>query len=181
MAVLKLAEYASWDAAITANSSDSFSAAQAWDAITPGQALINYLFNTINSTAFYKGVGLFEGEIVSLERCGEIETGTISWIEEKPTGTSVIVEIAISEDKGSTWGAWISIANGASLPGFIKGLDVTNYRVRYRIKLSTTDFSVAPSVSQIKLKIVSRKLFRIFSNGQVKAKADIIPSVVEQL
>ncbi len=181
MAVLQLAEYASWDAATTANSANSFSAAQAWPAATPGQALINYLFNTTNSTAFYRGIGLFEGTTVSLEPCGEIEAGTISWIEDKPAGTSVIVEVAISADKGATWGIWTPIVNGKSLPGFTKGLDVTDYRLKYRIKLSTSNSSVAPSISQIKLRIVSRKLFRVFSTGRVKARADIIPSTVEQL
>ncbi len=182
MSVLRLSEYPSWDTAVSADEAAGLSDTESYDDVTSqGEELINYLMTTVNSTAFYEGVGVFGGETVDLSKCGEIETGTIHWTEDKPAGTSVVVEVAVSTDNGTTWGDWTTIPNGASLPGFSKGLDVTDYRVRYRVKLSTTNLTVAPSVSQIKISIISRKLFRIYPTGQVKVKGEIIENVREDL
>ena len=180
--MLRLSEFPSWDSAIAADEASVSEDITSYDDTTSqGQELLNYLLAATNSTAYYEGTGIFEGEVIDFSKCGEIESGAISWTENKPAGTSVIAEVAISDDGGVTWGDWTQVANGGLLPGLTAGLDISGYRGRYRFKLSTTDASTAPSVSQIKASIVSRKLFRIFQNGQVKAKADIVPNAAEAL
>lgn len=177
--MLKLSLYSSWDDAVGADAVRSLDLAASLGTSQDGKELINYLLDTTNSTAYYEGVGVFEGQPVDLTKCGEIQSAAVSWAESKPTGTAVVVEVSIFD--GAAWGDWQPVTSGGAIPGLTIGLDLTGYKIKYRAKLSTTNLSNAPGISQIKLTITSRKLFRVFSTGTVKAKADIVPTAVEQL
>lgn len=182
MPSIKQALYSAWDDATTkVDETRILSDTMAWNENIDAKVLINYLLNAVNKTAYYEGVGTFEGQPINLSKCGEIQSAVLTWAENKPASTTIIVEIALSTDSGLTWGQWQQVANGGNIPGLAAGMNLLGYRIKYRVKFTTTNLTVAPSISQIKLTVSSRKLFRIFSTGAVKVKADIIPTAVEQL
>jgi len=135
----------------------------------------------VHFDAYYEGVGIFEGQAVDLNKCGAVQSTTISWTENVPAGASVTIEVALSADGGVTWDVWRVAANGGALPGLSAGMDLTGYKLKYRVKLNTTDLTVTPSVTNITVTFVSRKMFRIFADGTIKAAAQMIQSASENL
>lgn len=183
MPSLAIALYSAWDD-ITAAADDarSLDDTTAWNDALDGNQSLNYLLNVANATAYYEGGGIFEGQVVDLSACGEIQTAKLTWETSGIAGTSVIIETALSSDGGATWSNWqvVNVVD-SNIPGVVEGMDLTGYKLKYRARLNTTNLAATPNISEMKLTVTSRKLFRVFSTGTVKAKADIIPTAVEQL
>lgn len=183
MPSLAIALYSAWDdASILADELRSLDDTTAWNDALDGNQTINYLFNVANTTAYYEGGGIFEGQPVDLSRCGEVQSAKLTRVESGSAGTSLILETSLSLNGGSTWSGWQVVNTvDANIPGIIAGMDLTGCKLKYRVRLNTTNLAVTSSLTEIKLSVTSRKLFRVFSTGTVKAKADIIPIAVEQL
>jgi len=73
----------------------------------------------------------------------------IIWIENKPSGTSIIVKARTGNDNNpydGGWSGWYQHSNGAE-----NALMENRRYVQYRVELSTTDNSETPKLSQITL------------------------------
>lgn len=180
---LAIALYSAYDdVTAAADETRSLDDTTAWNDALDGNQSLNYLLNVANSTAYYEGGGIYEGQPVDLSPCGEVQAAKLTWAQSGGAGTSVIIETALSPDGGLTWSNWQAVnVLDSNIPGITAGMDLTGYKLKYRAKLNTTNLAATPSVSEIKLTVTSRKMFRVFSSGTVKAKADIVPTAVEQL
>lgn len=67
---------------------------------------------------------------------------TLYWTADIPTGTSVSMSASVNN------GSWQSVNNGSVITGMTAG---QIYNLRIKVDLSTTDITVTPSVSQIKI------------------------------
>ena len=183
MPSLAIALYSSWDDVSAAvDETRSLDDTTAWNDALDGNQSLNYLLNVANTTAYYEGGGIFEGQVVDLSPCGEVQSAKLTRSESGSPGTSAIIETTLSPDGGATWSSWQVVnAIDSNIPGIATGMDLTGYKLKYRARLNTTNLAATPNISEMKLTVTSRKLFRIFSTGTVKAKADIIPTAVEQL
>lgn len=71
----------------------------------------------------------------------------ISWGENKPTGTDVVVEVRTggSSRIDNTWSVWTSMANGQIISS-------SSRFIQYRVKLSTTNDNVTPSLQELRIR-----------------------------
>lgn len=79
---------------------------------------------------------------------GEIKTSTITWTENKPTGTSVAVSVSTD---GTTY---TPVTNGGS---FLPNAGYNNQTVYIKVELTTTDTSVTPTVSGLTYTVVTNE------------------------
>ncbi|KLU66776.1 hypothetical protein DEAC_c14440 [Desulfosporosinus acididurans] len=180
---LAIALYSSWDDVnAVADETRSLDDTTIWDDTLDGNQSIDYLLNAAHATAYYEGGGIYESQPVDLSPCGEVQSAKLTRTENGGTGTSLVIETALSPDGGTTWGAWQAVnVLDSNIPGISAGMDLTGYKLKYRARLNTTNLAATPTVSEIKITVTSRKMFRVFSSGTIKAKADIVPTASEQL
>lgn len=77
---------------------------------------------------------------VDLRALDTYESGSVSWSETTPAGTSVTVEV--SDDDGASWSAQ---PNGGAIAVLSNGEDVSNKALLIRITLATTDSGETPT------------------------------------
>jgi uncharacterized membrane protein len=95
----------------------------------------------------FRSAGWFESSIY--DAGGVADWKIISWIESKPSGTSIIVEARTGGDSNpydGGWSGWYQHSNGAE-----NSLMENGRYVQYRVELSTTDSAKTPVLSQITL------------------------------
>jgi uncharacterized membrane protein len=95
----------------------------------------------------FRSAGWFESSIY--DAGGVADWKIISWIENKPSGTSIIVEARTGVDNNpydGGWSGWYQHSNGAE-----NSLMENGRYVQYRVELSTTDSLKTPVLSQITL------------------------------
>jgi len=70
----------------------------------------------------------------------------ISWIENKPTGTNIVVEIRTGGKSvpDNTWSSWESVTNGQSV-------DRNSRFIQYKINLLTDNAAITPTLNEIKV------------------------------
>ena len=85
-----------------------------------------------------------------------VNDSLVQWTSDEPTDTSITIESAISEDGGSTWGAWQSCTSGSAVPG-LSSADLTNARIKFKQSLSTTDQTVTPTLNKLELYLAGSK------------------------
>jgi hypothetical protein len=112
----------------------------------------NGTINTANwklSSEFYKYTGTRQSPQLDLSAVGNVESGTISWVE---TLNSQTITIETSVDGGSTWQ---TATNGGAIPNLPS--DPTTLDVRQ--VLSTTDTTVTPVLESLEVQ-VDEKIFQ---------------------
>jgi predicted CXXCH cytochrome family protein len=62
--------------------------------------------------------------------------GVVKWTSTEPASTSVSVTVRASTDRGSTWTAWQSVANGGALTQIPTGASLQNARLQIRSTLT---------------------------------------------
>jgi hypothetical protein len=98
---------------------------------------------------------VYTSEVISLGAVGTVVDSTISWTATAPTGSSVAVDVNIALD-GATWGGWATATNSGSVPGISVGVDLTNAKVQYRVRLATGDVvNVKPRLDKVALSFAS--------------------------
>ena len=81
------------------------------------------------------------------------ESSSISWNALAPTGTTLAVEIALSPDMGTTWGAWQTCTNGQSVPGISNLSSLQNVQLKIRETLTTTNVHATPELQDLTINI----------------------------
>jgi len=95
----------------------------------------------------FRSAGWFESSIY--DAVGIADWKIMSWIENKPSGTSIIVEARTGNDNNpydGGWSGWYQHDNGAE-----NALMENGRYVQYRVELSTTDSAKTPKLSRIRL------------------------------
>ena len=100
-----------------------------------------------SSNSVFKSAGWFESSIY--DAGGITDWKKVSWVENKPSGTSIVVKVRTGNDNDpydSGWSAWYQQSNGD------ENIQMPNGRyAQYRIELSTTDSTKTPELSEITL------------------------------
>jgi hypothetical protein len=95
----------------------------------------------------FRSVGFFESSI--FDAGGIADWKKVSWVENKPTGTSIIVKVRTGYDNNpydGGWSNWYQQSNGS------ENISMPNGRyVQYRIELSTTDNTKTPELLEATL------------------------------
>jgi uncharacterized membrane protein len=100
-----------------------------------------------SSGSAFKSAGWFESSIY--DAGGIADWKKVSWVENKPSGTSIIVSVRTGYDNNpydGGWSAWYQQSNGS------ENISMPNGRyVQYRVELSTTNDTKTPELSEIML------------------------------
>lgn len=86
---------------------------------------------------YYHDNGSRVSPVIDLSPVGVALDSEITWASYVPEDTTLAIEIAVSKDKGSTWGPWQACVNGQAVPGIAKGDNLTNTRIKVRESFST--------------------------------------------
>jgi subtilisin family serine protease len=98
-----------------------------------------------SSNSVFKSAGWFESSIYDVG--GIADWKKVSWVENKPSGTSIVVKVRTGNDNNpydGGWSAWYQQSNGSENTSMPDG----RY-AQYRIELSTTDTAKTPELSEI--------------------------------
>ena len=100
-----------------------------------------------SSNSVFKSAGWFESSIYNAG--DNADWKTVSWAENKPTGTSIVVKLRTGDDNNpydGGWSAWYQHSNGS------ENISMPDGRyVQYRVELSTTNNTRTPELSEITL------------------------------
>lgn len=100
------------------------------------------------------GLGAIESAELDLSPAGHASGETrISWTAITDVDTGIALEIAVSTDGGSNYGAWVPVTNGGSLPGIPASVDLTDYRLKYRATLTSTDPGKSPRLQRVLVEV----------------------------
>lgn len=80
-------------------------------------------------------------------------SSSISWTAVTPTGTTVLIEIALSTDNGATWTNWLPCTNGQAVPGIDELESLQNVQLKTRAVLTTTDVHASPELQEVNIEI----------------------------
>ena len=83
------------------------------------------------------------------------ESSSINWNVLTPTGTTLTIEIALSTDGGTTWGAWQTCTNGQSVPGISNLSSLQNVQLKIRETLTTTNVHATPELLDLTISIIT--------------------------
>ena len=89
---------------------------------------------------------------ISLSVAEPSNTSKISWDATTPSGTSIVMETALSLD-GITYGAWQQCANGGAIPGLTASTDLSSAYLRVKTTFTTTHDNIAPKLHDIFISI----------------------------
>ncbi|MGB9879189.1 MAG: hypothetical protein ACPLRM_00380 [Anaerolineae bacterium] len=176
---IALAQYQAWDDTVGRDETVNLDDTTAWDETTGGENLLNYLLNATSTLKTYEGIGVFEGVPLDLPVC-LVNSTQISWTASLPTGTSLTCKVAVSSDGGVTWSAWQTVTNGSAIPGLAAGTQLANaHKLKVRFEMATTNYDVRPSVSDLTVRINSRTIFRLMSDGTFKVAKSVVQNAQE--
>src|SRR5690606_40343015 len=100
---------------------------------------------SISLTSGYKPSQTFTLTTIDVSSIGEVAGSFLSWTEDKPDGTDVVVETSID---GANW---TTVTNeGEPIP---EGTDLTGNDFYVRYTLSTSDTSIAPTMQSLEWRI----------------------------
>lgn len=108
-----------------------------------------YAINVIEGEIF-AGVTYtaYREQTYDLSSVQTLRTNNIYWVEEKPPGTSILVESSVSLDGGMTWSSWMPLYNGGVLTNISLGTDISNGQLKIKITLQTNNITV-PTFSNL--------------------------------
>lgn len=109
---------------------------------------------TLNFDSQYKPSGSWRSPAIPLTDVTSYVSNTISWVEDKPPGTNVVVSAAIT-DSTIPPESFIPVTNGGSLPGLEQGDDLSSKYLWVKADLSTSDITVSPTVSNLNAVVIS--------------------------
>lgn len=99
--------------------------------------------------------GSRESPAIDLSPVGVALSSEIAWTQEVPVGTTLTIEIALSTDAGTTWGAWQSCTSGQALPGIAKGTDLADVQIKVRESFTTADTTKTAQLQNLQIKVLS--------------------------
>lgn len=117
-------------------------------AVTPSVDTLSLSF-----TAGYKPSQTFTLSPVDVSSVGTAVGSVLSWVESKPTSTSVIVEASLDGTN------WTPVTNGGALVP--SGTDLAGKSLHIRYTLSTSDTSITPTLQSIEWRIAQAEPHRI--------------------
>lgn len=80
-------------------------------------------------------------------------SSSITWNALTPTGTTLTVEIALSVDGGTTWGAWQACTSGQAIPGLSELSSLANVQLKIKETLTTSNVHVTPELQDLTINI----------------------------
>lgn len=125
----------------------------------------------------YKATASRTSAPLDISTTSKVVNSNISWNANIPSGTSVLVEVRLSTNGGSTWGSWTACTNGGTIPVLPPDTLTTNARLQYRVTLSTTDTNITPTFSDCTINITATLGERYQSGTYQSEIIDISPAV----
>jgi hypothetical protein len=83
------------------------------------------------------------------------ESSSINWNALTPIGTTLTIEIALSADGGTTWGAWQTCTSGQAIPGLSELSSLANVQLQIRETLTTTNVHATPELQDLTINITT--------------------------
>jgi hypothetical protein len=83
------------------------------------------------------------------------ESSSISWNALTPTGTTLTIEIALSADGGTTWGAWRTCTSGQAISGLSELSSLANVQLQIRETLTTNNVHATPELLDLTINITT--------------------------
>lgn len=80
---------------------------------------------------------------------------SITWNALTPEGTTLVIEIALSTDGGTTWSAWQQCMNGSAVPGISELSSLANVQLKIRETLTTTNVHATPELQDLTITITT--------------------------
>jgi hypothetical protein len=169
---VELIQYEGWQETASADDLDSLDDTTAFDDLAGGEAVFDYIMSftaTVSESAlmYFDGIGEYVSDPYHLGACRTLYSDVATVTKTLPVDTVLNLEIAVSVDGGSTYGQWQAFNDGASV-GLNNGDILEDVWVKYKFKLSTTDETATPSISQWDHTLNSYIAMRIDPNGDVK-------------
>jgi hypothetical protein len=163
MPSLTLMFYQGW--ADTAGSDEAllFSDELTFDDTKDGSFFWNYMFNA--SFKVYKTSGTRTSPPIDLSFIGIVAESTISWTATTPANTSIGIDVSFDGVN------WTAATNGASIPILPLGIDVTGKKLYVRERLTTTQDTVTPSLSNVNIAITPG--FIISNDGDLSTLPEV--------
>lgn len=109
---------------------------------------------TLDFTGQYKPSGSWRSPAIPLTNVTSYASSTISWAEDKPTGTDIVVSAAITNNTTPPE-SFIPVTNGGSIPTLEEGEDLSSKYLWIKVDLSTSDITVSPKISNLNAIVTS--------------------------
>lgn len=117
-----------------------------------GQVVLNAV--DIDFFSSFESSGTYESSPINVSSLKRIGESSIVWSTSNEFFGSVDVDVAISQDGGSSWSSWIPVSNSSNIPD-VENIDLTNGRIKYRVSISTNIPSISPLLNSIEFKFTS--------------------------
>src|SRR5690606_32656161 len=117
-----------------------------------GQVVLNAV--DIDLLSAFESSGTCESSPINVSSLKRIGESSVVWATSNEFFGSVDVDVAISQDGGSSWSSWIPVSNSSSIPD-VENIDLTNGRIKYRVSISTNIPSVSPLFNSIEFTFTS--------------------------
>lgn len=112
------------------------------------------LVKVLNLNTPYVANGSVESAPIDLSSVGFASNTSVSWNQILNNGT-VKIEYAISENKGLNWGSWIIFNQGSKISQIPIGINLNNYKIKFKITLTTNNQLTTPEINNFNIKIFS--------------------------
>jgi hypothetical protein len=134
---------------------------------------LNNLTLTINNNSGSNFSGYRESPVLDISKNSAVAASSISWNSSVPANTNLTVKTSISNDGGTTWQDWQTVANGGAIPGLIAGTSLSNAKLKYRVDLSSTDPNATPQLNDVSINVSSKHIEAPYMSNEKIAKVFI--------
>jgi len=123
-----------------------------YPSIAQGNVVFGIVDICVKITSYYSS-GTYTHTVQDVSSAVVAKTATITFNKTTPANTTCTVEVNVSTDGGSTWGGWVAKNSGDTI--ITAGTTVSNYRVRWRSNLATTDPASTPSLDDVTVSVTT--------------------------
>jgi len=180
---IALAQYQGWADTEAVDETRMLDDTTVFDENADISEMLNYIFNTTSTANYFELVGSWESEPIDLNKIGRIKDSYIHWVANVPS--SCIIAVHTSLFDGAWWQPWQLIPmDYYQIPGltlFQDGRDVTGCKLRVKVEFYSSDVTKTPNLTELVVRINSRKIFRIMPDGKIKACGTITQNASETI
>jgi len=110
-------------------------------------------FSNDPTAATYTLSGTYTHTVQNVSSAVIANAATVTFNKTEPANTAITMEVAVSTDGGSNWGAWAAKNSGDTI--IAAGTDISNYRVKWRANLTSTDGVSTPSLNDVTVAVTT--------------------------
>lgn len=122
----------------------------------PGTSSTGYycgIPDIVIKSAAYSTSGIYTHPAQDISGAVVANSATITFNRTIPANTALTVETRQSTNGGVDWSSWVGRVSGETI--IPKGTSLANYRIQWRVLLSTTNTAVTPSLDDLTISVIS--------------------------